>query len=154
MDILSKRETYCKTKCGLLKIHGAEYIDPLPNELPECTKARKEKIYKSINKAKSRKRRAEASPSQKNAARVQDTANVQRRRAEASPAQKNAARDKDTANAQRRRAEVSPAQKSAAKEKDQRTLKGEEPKLLLLKRVPPELMIQRTLKSEELMNLR
>ena len=45
IDIISKREIYCKKKCGELKIHGAEYIDPLPNESLEYTKARQVKIY-------------------------------------------------------------------------------------------------------------
>ena len=114
----SKSEIYCKEKCDELKIHGAEYIDPLPNESQEDTTKRLLEIYKSINKAKARKRRADATPAQKKAARVEHKVNTQRRRAEASPAQKKAARVKDKVDTQRRRAETPPAQKNAAKVKD------------------------------------
>ena len=51
----SKREIYCKEKCDELKIHGAEYINPLPNESLEDTTKRLLEIYKSINKVKARK---------------------------------------------------------------------------------------------------
>ena len=71
MKILSKRKTYRKKKCSELKIHGAEYIDPLPSESPECTEARQVKIYKSIDKAKARRSRAETTPDQKIAFKIQ-----------------------------------------------------------------------------------
>ena len=114
----SKSEIYCKEKCDELKIHGAEYIDPLPNESLEDTTKRLLEIYKSINKAKARKRRADTTPAQKKAARVEHKVNTQRRRAAASPAQKEAARVEHKVNTQRQRAEASPAQKKASRVKD------------------------------------
>ena len=80
MENFSRREEYCKAKCsGILKHHGAQYIEPPPNELPGCTRARQLKIYKSINKAKARKRRAEATQDQKDAIKAKNRERTQKR---------------------------------------------------------------------------